>query len=114
MIDDALDYSAASDVIGKNVGDDLAEGKPTLPLIYAMQHGNAEQQSLIRQAIEEGSIDKFDQISQVIRETGALEYTFAQARAAATQAKQHIQGLDESEYKRALMFLADYAVDRKY
>jgi octaprenyl-diphosphate synthase len=114
LIDDALDYSAASDVIGKNVGDDLAEGKPTLPLIYAMQNGNAEQQSLIRQAIEQGSIDKFDQISQAIRETGALEYTLTQARAAATQAKQLIQGLDDSEYKQALMFLADYAVERKY
>ena len=114
LIDDALDYSAQSEVIGKNVGDDLAEGKPTLPLIYAMKNGNAEQKSLIRQAIEQGAIDKFDQISEAIRETGALEYTLAQARSAATQAKQHIQNLEESEYKQALMFLADYAVERQY
>ena len=114
LIDDALDYSAESDVIGKNVGDDLAEGKPTLPLIHAMKHGNDEQKSLIREAIEQGSVDDFDQISQVIRETGALEYTLGQARSAATKAKQHIQGLDESEHKQALMFLADYAVERQY
>ncbi len=114
LVDDALDYSAKSDVIGKNVGDDLAEGKPTLPLIHAMKNGSDEQKSLIREAIEQGSVEKFDQISQVIQETGALEYTLEQARSAATQAKQHIQGLEQSEYKQALMFLADYAVERQY
>ena len=114
MIDDALDYSAQSEDIGKNVGDDLAEGKPTLPLIYAMQNGSSGQQKMIRNAIENASSDDFDAINQVIQETGALEYTLEQAHAAAAKAKQEIECLPASEYKQALMFLADYAVERNY
>jgi len=114
LIDDALDYSAESEELGKNVGDDLAEGKPTLPLIRAMEVGDANQKKLIRDAIESGRIERFDEINRVIEDTGALQYTLSQAQAEAAAAKNAIAELDDSEYRQALMFLADYAVERHY
>jgi octaprenyl-diphosphate synthase len=114
LIDDALDYTANPDELGKNVGDDLAEGKPTLPLIYALQHGNDQQQTLIRGAIENGGLDHIDEITHIIHITGALEYTHQQAVKEASLAKQAIESLPESEYKQALSFLADYSVDRNH
>jgi len=114
LIDDALDYSADSEELGKNVGDDLAEGKPTLPLIRAMETGSEAQRKLIRDAIESGKAENFDQINRAIDDTGALQYTIDQAQAQAALAKQSITGLSEGEYKQALLFLADYAVERRY
>jgi len=114
LIDDALDYTADSDELGKNVGDDLAEGKPTLPLIYAMQHGDTEQQALIRKAIESGGLDHIDTITQIIHNTGALEYTYQKAINEASLAKQAIASLPQSNYTQALSFLADYAVERSH
>ena len=114
LIDDALDYSAQSDELGKNVGDDLAEGKPTLPLIRAMQTGNDSQRSLIRNAIESGKAENFDEINQAINDTGALQYTIDQAQAQAEQAKQSIATLSDGEHKQALLFLADYSVERNH
>ena len=114
LVDDALDYSADSDELGKNVGDDLAEGKPTLPLIYAMQQGNAEQSNLIRNAIKQGGLHHIDEISAIIEETGALDYTFEQAKAEAEKSKSVIEFLPQGEYRQALMFLADYAVERRF
>ena len=112
--DDALDYTADSKELGKNVGDDLAEGKPTLPLIYAMANGDAIQRELIRDAIEQGSADRFDEINQAILQTGALGYTIERAQKHAVNAQQAIAGLDASDFKQALMFIADYAVERSY
>ena len=114
LIDDALDYSAQSEELGKNVGDDLAEGKPTLPLIRAMELGDAAQQRLLRDAIESGRIERFDEINGIINDTGALRYTLDQAQSEAAAAKSAIAGLDDSVYRQALMFLADYAVERSY
>ena len=114
LIDDALDYSAQSDELGKNVGDDLAEGKPTLPLIRAMQVGNTEQKALIREAIETGKAERFDEINHVIIETGALQYTIDQAQSESDAAKQELASLEDSDYKQALIYLADYAVERSY
>ncbi len=114
LIDDALDYSAQSDELGKNVGDDLAEGKPTLPLIRAMKVGNSKQRELIRDAIENGKAEHFEDINQAIQDTGALQYTIDQAKSEADQAKQKIACLEQSPYKQALVFLADYAVERRY
>lgn len=114
LIDDALDYTANPDELGKNVGDDLAEGKPTLPLIYAMQHGSSEQQALIRNAIENGGLEHIDAITQIIHETGALIYTRQQALNEAMLAKQVISSLPDSDHKQALIFLADYSVDRNH
>ena len=114
LVDDALDYSADSDKLGKNVGDDLAEGKPTLPLIYAMQNGSVTQRELIRGAIEQGSAERFDEINQAIRDTGALQYTLDRAQDHAASAKLAIAGLEPGEYRQALLFIADYAVERSY
>ncbi len=114
LIDDALDYSAKSDELGKNIGDDLAEGKPTLPLIRAMEVGSASQQQLIREAIKSGKIEQFDAVRQVIEDTGALEYTLEQARTKAAAAKKAISTLDDSEFRQAMFFLADYSVERSY
>jgi len=112
LIDDALDYSAKSEELGKNVGDDLAEGKPTLPLIRAMEVGNDAQRQLIRDAIENGGSERLDEIRRVIDDTGALQYTLELAQAQADAAKDAIAGFEDSEYRRAMLFLADYAVER--
>ncbi len=114
LVDDALDYTANSDELGKNVGDDLAEGKPTLPLIYAMQHGNDEQKALIRKAIKEGGLEHIGAIKNILDETGALAYTLGQARSESTLAKAAIKSLPQNEFKQALLFLADYATQRGY
>ena len=114
LVDDALDYSADSDELGKNVGDDLAEGKPTLPLIRAMETGNAQQRQLIRDSIESGKADAFEEINRAIVATGALQYTLEQAQQQAQLAKQCIADLAEGDYQQALVFLADYAVERTY
>ena len=114
LVDDALDYSADSDELGKNVGDDLAEGKPTLPLIYAMQQGNEQQAALIRDAIKQGGLEHIEPITEIIKSTGALEYTFAQAISETDKAKAAIEFLPSGEHKQALMFLADYAVERRF
>jgi len=114
LVDDALDYTASCEELGKNVGDDLAEGKPTLPLIYAMQHGNDEQKTIIRNAIKQGGLEHIDAITTIIRDTDALHYTMQQARSESELAKSAIDPLPSNEYKRALIFLTDYAVERSY
>lgn len=114
LVDDALDYEADSAELGKNVGDDLAEGKPTLPLIYAMQHGSEPQSQMIREAIEQGGLEHIDAITEAIKQTGALDYTHQQAISHAQLAKQAIHEIEDSNAKQALLFLADYAVERSY
>ncbi len=112
LIDDVLDYSSSSEDMGKNVGDDLAEGKPTLPLIYAMERGDAAQSGLIRKAIEQGGYDMIDEVQAIIQQTGALEYTRAVAQQEADKAIEQLAHLPESEYKQALELLALFSVRR--
>ena len=112
LVDDVLDYTSSSDDMGKNVGDDLAEGKPTLPLIYAMRKGTAEQAALIRSAIEKGGYDHIDRVQAVIHSTGALEYTTSVARREADLALNELDRLADSDYKQALVSLAHLSVDR--
>ncbi len=114
LVDDLLDYSAQSDTLGKNIGDDLAEGKPTLPLIYAMRHGDKTQSALIREAIENGERNRIDDIIAIIQSTGAIDYTAQTARKEADAAKSALQRLADSEYKTALLSLADFAVSREF
>ena len=114
LVDDALDYAADADTLGKNVGDDLAEGKPTLPLIRALETGNKAQRRLIRDAIEQGNAGAFDDIHRAIVDTGALQYTVDQARWHASQARASLASLPPGEFTRALSFLADYAVERTH
>ena len=114
LVDDILDYRASSRQTGKNIGDDLAEGKPTLPLIYAKHHGSDKQAAIIRQAIEAGGREHIDAVMQAIESTGALAYT---ARAAAMEAEKAITALHDvppSIYKDALLALARFAVHRTY
>ena len=113
IIDDVLDYSGDAGAIGKNVGDDLAEGKPTLPLIYAMKEGSAAQAALIRAAIEHGGRGEFSAVVAAIQATGALEYACLAARREADAACAAIRALPDSRAKTALIGLADYAVVRE-
>ena len=114
LIDDVLDYSASSEEIGKNIGDDLAEGKPTLPLIHAMREGSPEQTRLIRQAIERGGREHIDAVVQAIMDTGAIDYTAEAARKEAENALIQLDILPDSPYKQALTALARFSVDRSY
>lgn len=114
LIDDVLDYSGDLSKTGKNLGDDLAEGKPTLPLIFAMQNGTAAQASVVRAAIISGGRTQFERVLAVIRDTGALDYVRAQARAAAEQARAEAQALPPSPQRESLLELAAFAVARNY
>ena len=112
LIDDVLDYTSNSDDMGKNTGDDLAEGKPTLPLIHAISKGTAEQAALIRSAIEKGGYDYIDEVQAIIHSTGALDYTAAVACKEAEKALSELGHLEDSDYKQALVSLAHHSVDR--
>ncbi len=114
LIDDVLDYSANEQQTGKHLGDDLAEGKPTLPLIYAMQHGSVEQASVVRNAIEQGDVGKFAEVMQVIHATGALDFTRQQAMRETESACAAIASLPDSKYKQCLLELADFAATRQF
>lgn len=114
LIDDVLDYSASAAEMGKNIGDDLAEGKPTLPLIIALQRAEAATAELIRQAIRQGGLEHIQTIQSAIQETGALEYTTALAQQEAAQAVAALDALPESPYKNALIALAHFAVARNH
>lgn len=114
IIDDVLDYSSDEAELGKHLGDDLAEGKPTLPLIYAMQHGTAEQAARVRQAIENGGRDDFVIVHEIIQQTGALELSRQSAVAEAELAAQHLNRLPPSIFKNALLELSSFAVQRRY
>jgi octaprenyl-diphosphate synthase len=113
LVDDILDYVADAQEMGKNVGDDLAEGKPTLPLLYAMWHGSKEQSALIRTAIETGNgMENFSEIMSAMQQTGALVYTKKQALDASEKAIRALAILPQSDYKEALIGLAHIAVER--
>ena len=114
LIDDVLDYSASSEEMGKNIGDDLAEGKPTLPLIYAIQHGNKEQAAVVRKAIEENGLDYIDAVTEAINATGAIQYTADCAKNESKLAIEALNDITDSEYKTALIALAEFAVNRKF
>src|SRR5574343_629919 len=112
LIDDVLDYSGQEVDTGKHLGDDLAEGKPTLPLIYVMQHGTPEQAACVRQAIEQGGRDDFPAVLEAIRQSGALDHARARAQQEAQLARDAISQLGDSNYKKALLQLTFFAVER--
>jgi octaprenyl-diphosphate synthase len=114
LVDDALDYTADAEELGKNIGDDLAEGKPTLPLIYIMQNGSDDEQALIRRAIENDGIKLIEEVSQIIKNSGAIDYTYDVAKREAKLAQQALAPLADSDLKQALASLADLAVNRSH
>jgi octaprenyl-diphosphate synthase len=113
LVDDALDFDASPEELGKNLGDDLAEGKATLPLIHAMQHGSNPERELIRHAIREGGLEDMDRIQSIIESTGALQYTAARAQEAADAAIGALSERPDSDYKQALIDIADFSVRRR-
>ena len=113
LVDDALDFEASPDELGKNLGDDLAEGKATLPLIHAMREGSESERALIRQAILDGGLQQLENIRSIIKSTGALDYTLQRAHEAADEAIAAVSPLPESEHKQALVSIADFAVQRR-
>jgi octaprenyl-diphosphate synthase len=112
LIDDLLDYEGSTAELGKNIGDDLREGKPTLPLLVAMQRGTPEQREMIRNAIINGEVERMAQIVEIVRATGALEATREAAQAQAEQAKACLSTLPASEYREALLQLSFDSIHR--
>jgi len=114
LVDDALDYDSNHDQLGKNIGDDLAEGKPTLPLIHALHHSGTSDQILIREAIEKGGRDQIDAIIEAVKSCGAITYTLERAQQSAHQAIAALSRVPNSIYKNSLIDLARFAVERRY
>ena len=114
LVDDMLDYTGGDDTLGKNTGNDLAEGKPTLPLIHAMRHGTTDHKKMIRDAIKTGGREHFDSIVGAIESTGSLEYTARQAEAQAELARKALIPAPESAFKQALLDLTYYSIRRSH
>ncbi len=112
LVDDALDYNSSNEDIGKNIGDDLSEGKPTLPLIYAIRKGSPEQRDKLRAAIENGGLEQIDIVMEAIESTAAIDYTAALAQREAEKAKAALAGFPDSPQREALRGLADFSVNR--
>ena len=114
LIDDVLDYSGEEAATGKHLGDDLAEGKPTLPLIHVMQHGNAQQAACVKEALEKGGREDFAKVMTAIRETDALAVTRRQAECEVEKAIAALNSLKASNYREALLELASFAIARNH
>ena len=114
LIDDIFDYSSSVEIMGKNIGDDLAEGKPTLPLIYALERCNSQEQLMIREAIENKNSKDSEQIIECIKSCGALALATEKAKATSEKAIKALEDLPESQYKDALIKLARFSTDRTY
>ncbi len=114
LVDDALDYAADPNETGKNLGDDLAEGKPTLPLLYVLKKGSTDDQTRVRAAIEEGSREELPAILNAIESTGAIPYTLAAARNEADAAIRALDVFPDSVYRRSLADLAAFTVQRTF
>lgn len=112
IADDVLDYASDADTLGKNIGDDLAEGKPTLPLIIAIARSDAAQAAMLRTALQQGGRDALDEVLAAIRQTQALEAAHEHARHYANSARAALDVLPRSDARDALSVLADYAIDR--
>ncbi|MBL8301428.1 MAG: polyprenyl synthetase family protein, partial [Ideonella sp.] len=112
LIDDLLDYEGATSQLGKNVGDDLREGKPTLPLLLAMSRGTAAEREVIREAIERGEVARLNEIVAIVRRTGAIDATREAARSEADKARECLVMLPESASREALLELCFRSVER--
>ncbi len=114
ILDDVLDYKGSADHIGKNIGDDLMEGKPTLPLIYAIHNGSEQQANILRNAILHGGCDDISTVREIIESSHAIEYTFQKAQQEAQQAIALLSDVPDSKYKSALLVLAEFVIARDF
>jgi len=114
LIDDMLDYEGTTEDLGKNVGDDLAEGKVTLPLIVAMKNGNDQQKNLVRKAILSGGVENLDSVFETVQTTGGLKYTNEYADIERKKALRCLEKIGESIYKDSMGSLINFVVDRSY
>ncbi|MEC8147439.1 MAG: polyprenyl synthetase family protein [Pseudomonadota bacterium] len=114
LVDDALDYSASLHQLGKNIGDDLAEGKPTLPLMYALWHGKKEERNLIKDAIEKGKTKHFKEIIKAVKNSGGIEYTLRLAKKHMGTAQTCLKKLPETTYQNDLHYLLEFALTRQH
>lgn len=114
LIDDVLDYQADSATLGKNIGDDLAEGKPTLPLIHAMREGDARDREALRDAVRTGGLDRIDAVVRAIESAGSIAYTARLAEGEAMLARQALAAIPDTPYKQALLDLAHFSVHRNH
>jgi octaprenyl-diphosphate synthase len=114
LVDDVLDYRADPQELGKNLGDDLAEGKPTLPVIYALNHAPADEIARLRTAIEDGGLEDLEAITRTIESAGGLEYTARLAQRERDLAVGALADLPDSAYSQALRALADFAISRTH
>jgi octaprenyl-diphosphate synthase len=114
MIDDALDYGSSGVDIGKNIGDDLAEGKPTLPLIRAIDQSRGDRRDMLRRVIENGGSEAINEVIAAIESTDAIDYTARLANQEAALAKAALEPLPPSEFRDALAALAEFSVDRSF
>lgn len=114
LVDDALDYAGDAEALGKNPGDDLAEGRPTLPLIRAMAAGSDAQRTLIAEALREGSTEAMEEVMAAVADTGAMEYTLAAAREQVARARTALGSLPANRYTRAMAEVAEFSLARDY
>ncbi len=114
LVDDVLDYKGTADDMGKNIGDDLAEGKATLPLIVAMRDGEPDQADFVRQAILNGGVENLDRIAQIVEAAGGLKYTSELAVRETTAAIESLAALPDSPYKTAMLNLAEFSISRNH
>jgi octaprenyl-diphosphate synthase len=112
IIDDILDYTSDAETLGKNIGDDLMEGKPTLPLISALAHSTGEEHEIIRRSIATGGIEHLDKVIQIVHNSGAIEYCQKRAQQETDGALEALKALPDNEYRQALINLTLMALHR--
>ena len=112
LIDDALDYEGSTEQLGKNVGDDLAEGKVTLPIIAAMRNCTESETQLLRSAIQNGGLENLGEVMEIVTRTGGLDYTNEKAELEIQKALTSLENIPESTYKDAMISLASFSISR--
>ena len=114
LVDDVLDYRGSAAAIGKNIGDDLADGQPTLPLIHAMRAGSRATAQMVREAVRTGDAGRLPEIIAAVESTGGIEYTVASARGYVQRARKALRGVPDTRFRAALASFAEFIVERTY